>query len=427
MNPEPIKCELTVIGAGIAGMAAALFAANRGLSAVQVGSTGEIIFASGLLDLLGVHPINEKHQWHDPWAGIATLVRDIPNHPYARLKEEDIQTAIEELLSFLQDSGLVYHRRPNRNVKVITSLGTQKPTYCVPQTMWNGVKALEKKLPCLFIDIRGLKGFSARQIAAAFQDEWPALRTAHISFPGTDHLKEVYTEHMANALILKQNREKLVRAVQPHIKDARTVGLPAILGLYRTNEVVSDLEHMLDVPLFEIPTMPPSVPGLRLKEAFVRSLRSAGIKYLSQKQVLAVQPQTNGDFELSVGRTAPEHIVQSKGAILASGRFIGGGLNADRMRIREVIFDLPVKQPANRTKWHRRDLLDPRGHPINRAGLETDADFRPLNGAGRPAFQSLFAAGSILAHQDWIRMKCGAGLAIATAFGAVNSFIRHCR
>jgi hypothetical protein len=33
----------------------------------------------------------------------------------------------------------------------------------------------------------------------------------------------------------------------------------------------------------------------------------------------------------------------------------------------------------------------------------------------------LFAAGSILAHQDWMRMKCGSGLALSTAYAAVNS------
>ena len=76
-NSQSIKCELTVIGTGIAGMASALFAANRGLSTVQVGSTGEIIFASGLLDLMGVHPIQEKKSWRDPWAGIDGLVRTI--------------------------------------------------------------------------------------------------------------------------------------------------------------------------------------------------------------------------------------------------------------------------------------------------------------------------------------------------------------
>ncbi|MEJ2730435.1 MAG: hypothetical protein P8185_18365 [Deltaproteobacteria bacterium] len=43
---------------------------------------------------------------------------------------------------------------------------------------------------------------------------------------------------------------------------------------------------------------------------------------------------------------------------------------------------------------------------------------------GRPAFETLFAVGSILAHQDWMRMKCGAGLAIASAYAAVNSLLK---
>ena len=424
MNLGTPKYDLCIIGAGIAGMAAALFAANRGLSTVQVGSTGEIIFASGLLDLMGVHPVHEKQIWHDPWAAIDALVRDIPKHPYARLQKEDIQSAFEELLTGLQKAGLLYQRDRGRNVQVMTSLGTTKLTYCVPQTMWNGVIALEEKAPCMLIDIRGLKGFSARQIADAFTNTWPGLTTARISFPGTEQLSEVYTEHMAGALILTQNREKLAQTVRPHIKAARAVGLPAILGLYRTKEVISDLEDMLNVPVFEIPTMPPSVPGLRLKEAFERQLRNLGTKYFSQKEVLQVRPADNGYFELSIGREKSEFSVQSRGIVLASGRFIGVGLHADRKRIRETIFDLPVCQPPDRTKWHRRDFLDPRGHPINSAGLETDDDFRPLNGSGRPAFKTLFAAGSILAHQDWIRSKCGAGLAIATAYGAINSFLK---
>ena len=111
----------------------------------------------------------------------------------------------------------------------------------------------------------------------------------------------------------------------------------------------------------------------------------------------------------------------SENVILATGRFIGGGLSADRKRIRESIFDLPVFQPDKRDLWHREDFLDPRGHAINRAGLEVDAHFRPIDKSGRPAFDRLFAAGSLLAHQDWKRTKCGVGLAVATAFGAVRA------
>jgi glycerol-3-phosphate dehydrogenase subunit B len=424
---EPITCDICVIGSGLAGMAATLFAATRGLSVAQVGHTGEIIFASGLFDLLGVHPVSEKRAWSDPWAALDALARDIPDHPYARLKKEDIKAAFNEILTFLEVSALRYHRRKNHNSDVLTSLGTIKSTYAVPHTVWKGVKALQEKPACLILGIRGLKGFSARQIVATIQNGWTDLHAAQISFPDTDYLSEVYTEHMANALLLPQNREKFAQVVAPHVKESKIIGLPPILGLYRTHEIIPHLEELIGVPLFEIPTSPPSVPGLRLKEAFEKGLRLRGVHYFSLKRATQVRQPADGHFETLIGRNDVEHIVHSRGIILASGRFIGGGLHADHKRIRETIFGLPVYQPDSRKEWHRRSFLDSRGHLINQAGLEIDDTFRPLDDSGDPAFETLFAVGSILAHNDWKRMKCGAGLAIATAFGAVNSFIRLCQ
>jgi glycerol-3-phosphate dehydrogenase subunit B len=150
-NKETIKADVCIIGAGVAGLAASLFAVNQGLSCVEVGQVGEINFATGFLDLLGVHPAGQKSAWTDPWKGIDILVREIPNHPYARIPKSDIRTAFEEVLSFLAEGGLPYVRRVDRNSAVLTSMGTRKLTYCVPRTMWNGVEAMEKKLPACWL------------------------------------------------------------------------------------------------------------------------------------------------------------------------------------------------------------------------------------------------------------------------------------
>jgi glycerol-3-phosphate dehydrogenase subunit B len=40
---------------------------------------------------------------------------------------------------------------------------------------------------------------------------------------------------------------------------------------------------------------------------------------------------------------------------------------------------------------------------------------------GRPVWPDLFAAGTILAGQDWMREKSGSGLSIATAYAAVRA------
>lgn len=424
-NPNFIDCDLLVIGRGMAGMAATLFAANRGLSTAQVGLTGGLIFASGLLDLLGVHPIHKKKHWDDPWAGIDLLIRDVPNHPYARLKREEIQGAFDEVLSFLEEHGLPYGRQDARNSQVMTPAGTVKYTYCLPKTMWNGVQALKEKRPCLLVDFTGLHDFSARQILATMKDEWPQLRSARVPFPGTGRMKDLITGEMtAQALELSKNQEKLIKDLEPYLTDVQALGMPAVFGLKRSHEIVADFGERIGVPVFEIPTLPISVPGLRLNDTFTRGLLAHGVQSFQQYQVLEASETRSGDFQLAIGKNTTKRTIRTRAIILASGRFLGNGLKADRQGVHETIFDLPLYQPPDRNEWHRQDFLDPMGHPINRAGVEINNAFQPVDKAGCPVYQNLFAAGSILAHQDWMRMKCGAGLAIATAYGAVNALLK---
>jgi glycerol-3-phosphate dehydrogenase subunit B len=417
-----IKCDVTVIGAGLAGMAAALFAAAKGFSTTLVGRTGEIIFASGLLDLLGTYPVEPKTHWDDPFAGIKALVKDIPEHPYARLQQTEIERAMTEFTDLLAAAGLTFCRHKQKNAKIITPLGTIRSTFFVPQSMWAGANAVEKNTPCLLVDIKGLKGYSAKLMADGLSPNWPNLWATRIAFPGCEHLDEVHAEHMADALVLETNRAELAKAIKPQLKKAEAVGLPAILGMYKTADVIADLEERIGVPVFEIPTMPPSVPGLRLKEACENGLREKKVTYLSQQHVLGVKTTNSGDFLLDVGKMETLKQIQSAGVILASGRFSGGGLAADRKNIRETVFGLPVVGPKSRQKWHQKTFFDPRGHKINQAGLAVDNSFRPLGKNGRPVYETLFAAGSILAYQDWKRTKSGAGIAIATAWGAVEAF-----
>jgi glycerol-3-phosphate dehydrogenase subunit B len=423
-DTAPIACDLCIIGSGMAGMSGALFAASRGLSTVLVGRTGEIIFATGLLDLMGVHPLESGRLWSDPWAAIEALVKDLPQHPYGRLRAGTIRTAFDEILEFFETQGLSYTGLPERNSAVLTAVGTAKLTYRVPLTMWKGVAARQSKDSCLLVDIHGLKGFSACQIAASAANAWPNLRTVKVLSPGQDQKGEVFAERLARALETEGAREKWAGVLRPHIQGAAVVGVPAILGVHRSVEVMRDLEKRIGCPMFEIPTMPPGVTGLRIKEAFERGLAARKVGLLLENKVFRASASSQSGFRLDVGRMEPERAITSAAVLLATGRFMGGGLQADRHTIREPLFDLPVHQPERRDGWHRENFLDRGGHPVNRAGLQTDELFRPLDAAGRPAHPFLFAAGSILAHQDWMRMKCGSGLALSTALAAVENLIK---
>lgn len=418
-----IRSELIIIGSGIAGMAATLFAAHRGIDAVQVGETGEINFASGLIDLLGVHPLDSGTQWDDPWAAIARLTQDQVEHPYAKLRSETIRRALKEFTDFLGEAGQRYHFHPKSNLRLLTPAGTIKTTYAAPQSMAKGAQALAQKLPCLLIDFEGLKGYSARQITEMLKGQWPRLRHKRIAFP--DVKGEAYTEHLARSMEVAATRQKLAQAVRPHIKGARMVGFPATLGIYRIPEILADLESILGVGVFEIPTMPPAVTGLRMREAFETRLPQMGIRTYYQQRVMRAECRKGRSFRFQIGRQRPGLRIETDAAILASGRFFGKGLKAGRSGIRETIFDLPVVQPARRDQWHCKQFFDPRGHAINRCGVITDEKFRPLAKDGDPHHANLYAVGSILAHQDWMRQKCGSGLAISTALAAVSAYAEH--
>ncbi len=421
----PIECDLVVVGRGMSGMAATLFAANRGISTVQVGMTGEIIFASGCLDLLGIPSPELEGPLDDPWAAIDRLSQEMPDHPYTRMKREEMEAALDEFVSFLNAQGLSYINTSGQNAEMITPLGTVKRTYYVPESMWEGVKALRENIPGLLVGFYGMSDFSATQMAATLTDVWPNIRSARVSFPGNSENRELIPgDIMAETMELSKNRAELAQAVRPLVGDAGVVGVPAVMGMKGTRKILSDIENHIGVPVFEIPTFPVSVPGLRLNEAFAHGLLEKGVKRLIQTRVHRADPSNDGTFVLHVGRNAPEMALHTRGVILATGRFWSRGLVADRDGIREPLFSLPVHQPENRGQWHQETFLDLKGHPVNQAGVEIDDFFRPLGESGEPGFERLFTAGAILAHQDWKRMKCGSGLAIGTAFKAVEAFTK---
>jgi glycerol-3-phosphate dehydrogenase subunit B len=408
----------------MAGMAAAVFAVNRGISTVIVGSLGESWFTGGLIDLMGVHPIGSGKTWRDPWAAIKAVAEDIPGHPYGRLRQEDIKAALLEFYAFLNDAGLPYCSQEDRNSKLITAFGAIKTTHGVPQTMWPGVTALSRKAPCLIVDLQGLKGFSARLLVERLKSEWPGLRALSIPSIYSEHVYEINPIPLAHDLEIAQHRQRLADLIRPHVKDVEFVGLPAVLGIHQVDKAVHEFAELLGKPVFEIPAMPPSVPGMRLKEAFLRFLPAKGVHCMFQKHVLKALPTAEREFSLDIGRTEHEARIRAGGVLLATGRFLGGGLQSDHATIKEGIFDLPVFQPAERGHWHSDRFFELGGHAVNQAGLETDTMLRPLDADGHPAFENLFAAGIILAHQDWTRMKCGSGLSVATAYGAVKSFTK---
>ena len=423
MNQTPIiDTEVAVIGSGIAGLSAAMFSCNRDISAAVIGGPGATGFYSGYIDLMGVFPGKEPQVKSDPWQAIGDLYSKFPEHPLNLIDSPDIKSSLQEFLDFLQSQNLQYTGFKGSNLSALTPLGTGKPTYRVPETMWQGIRARQEKTSCLFLDIQGLKDFDAAGLVSAMQDSWPGIRSDCIQFPGLAEGREAYPPLLAQNLENQTRRRELARVIAANLQGEKAVGLPAILGIYRPGLIKREMEEIIGATIFEVPTMPSSVPGIRLKEKFSNYFdQKDNIQGFMQQRVFECTKQGDKDFLLQIGGTKPEKKLRAKSVILASGRYLAQGLQASRSKIREPLFDLPVTQPDNREDWHKSDLFDPEGHRANLAGIQTDSAFRPLDTHGNPIYRGLYAVGSILANADWMRFKCGGGLCISSAYRAVEN------
>lgn len=422
-NNQVLDCQVAVIGAGMAGMAATIFAAGKGLSSICVGKASEISFSSGCLDLFSRIPATatcEPRSFSNPFEGIETLIKAQPHHPYAKISREEIVQGVEEFTGFMNQAGIQYYCTPETNQQIITPAGTLKSTWCVPSAMIAGTRALAEKKRILIVDIRGLKGFGARQMAQNLKGVHPCMGSVTIGFPGRETAGDLMCERLTWDLETPDVMERFIEVIRPHVAGFDAVGLPAILGIYRFDELRNRLETALGKTVFEIPTLAPSVTGMRTKEAFLGRLGKISVPHFPVfVKEIEMDDKKGFSFHLPQGMTTLE--VRAQSLVLATGRFLGRGLGKGEKGIKEMLFDLPVTQPDHRSKWFARDFFDAKGHPVNRTGIETDPMFRPLGLDKGPFHPRLFAAGSILAHQDWKRERSGSGLSIATAYKAVKS------
>ncbi len=414
-----VHTDLMIIGAGMAGMSAALFAANRGISAIVAGAAGALEYSSGLLDLWGLHD-QTKGYIDNPWQAITALNQTTPDHPLARLAPGDIQGAFDELCQSLKNQGLTYQGSSGANSSVITAFGTVKPSYRIPLTMTHHQAVLGSQDPVLILDIKGLREFRAGFVQQVLEHQRPGIDTASIDFPGMETRSELSTPLMAQAMETPQVQDKFAAEVAPLIKGKAYLGLPAILGINGSEEIWARLEKILDIKIFEIPTAPVSVPGIRFKESLKKALEGTCVTLLPNQMIKTANHDPVNGFTLDIASPLGNTLIRASHVILASGRFLSGGLISNRHGVKESIFNLPLGLVPKRENWHGNDYFDPKGHGINQAGILTDASLRPLDYEGKPIHDRLFAAGSILGGQDWMHTRSGAGISIATAFHGIN-------
>lgn len=268
----------------------------------------------------------------------------------------------------------------------------------------------------LIVNFTGFHDFYGTFIAEALEKAGTSCRIRFVRLPEMEHLRLSPSEMRSVniARIMDEHWEKVVADIRILLKDEDLVILPQVFGL-RDASVLDRIRTALPARVSFIGTMPPSVPGIRTQMLLRRRFELLGGVYLMGDQV------TSGNLHegvissittrnLDTTRLFADHF------ILATGGYFSKGLASSPTKVYEPLFGLDIDYPGNRSDWYRSDFFEEQ--PYMAFGVKTDAELHPLKD-GEPV-KNLFAVGSILGNTRKDDLGTAAGLAIRSAFAAVD-------
>ena len=281
----------------------------------------------------------------------------------------------------------------------------------------------------LIVGFRNLKDFYpsllADNLARTAIPGQPAVeaRALVIDPPGLTHEADLPPLDFARAFDHPEFRAALAAALRPSLLPGERVGLPALVGLEKPVEARQDLQAQLGAPVFEIPTLPPSIPGIRLYERMRRALTAAGGRVQIGFPVIDALVEDGRCLELVTAGAARPYRWRAEQVILATGGIASGGiLTESNGAVRETVFNLPLAGvPTDTSSRFQSDYFG--AHPFGQVGLEVDDGLRPVDAAGRAPIANLRAAGAMLAHAEPWREKSGDGISLTTGYRAAEALL----
>jgi glycerol-3-phosphate dehydrogenase subunit B len=409
--------DAVVIGAGTAGLTAGIRLAQNGARVcVLAKGHGSTHLAPATIDVLGYAP----DLVHEPTRALEELIAARPDHPYALVGSDVVAAAVAWFARTAADGplpGYGYTGSLERNQLLPTALGALRPSALVPETMAAGERSQLQRV-CI-VGTPSLRDFHPSLCAANL--EAAGIQTRAVSLELKLERADMSALGIARRFDDPAWRAQFCAELSLALRAEEHVGLPAMLGLRDPHAVLSDLEHRLGRRVFEIPTLPPSVPGMRLYEILRSALRAAGGRLVLGAEVTSSERDAGEARVTAVStRAAGRDLTYvAPWFVLASGGFASGGIELDSHWVtHERALGLPLRGlPADGEPRFVNTYLQEQ--PLARVGVAVDAELR-AQGA-----ENVFVAGAALPGAAPWREGCGEGIALASGYRAAQVVAAH--
>jgi glycerol-3-phosphate dehydrogenase subunit B len=407
--------DVVVIGAGTAGLVAGAQLAEGGARVcVLAKGVGSTHLAPGTIDVLGYAP----ERVMSPSGAMSEFVSAHPGHPYAALGIDAVADAVRWFQSHVESGPLPGYRyigETEKNMLLPTAVGALRPSAVVPETMAAG-DSVELERVCV-VGTRTLRDFHAALCASNLRRVGVAARSVEADME-TDRADQ-------NSLGLARRfddpswRAAFAGRLALKLQADERVGLPAVLGIRDPHGAWSDLERRLGRSVFEIPTLPPSVPGMRLYEILRSALRRAGGRLVLGAEVVSCERAGSRVASVATASAGHDAHYAAPWFVLASGGFGSGAIELDsRWAAHERVLGLPLRGlPEEGEPRFVADYLAEQ--PMARVGVAVDGELR-AEGA-----ENVVVAGAALAGAVAWREGSGEGIALASGARAAQLVLSH--
>lgn len=398
--------DLIIIGIGLTGLMAAKTAVEEGRRVLLVGrGAGSLCIFTNSIDVLAAGGDGNIKESVSLW------IKGHPHHPYAKAGWDSLEASLASFTALFPPDDS-FTSREGKNSLIPTGAGTRRSTYLMPESILAGAGARMEKT--LIVGIEGFEDFHAEYVAH------------HLKCRGITVTIPWETGNVTNATGLASLMDnpsfcgELAGLIRKRLAGEEFIGLPALLGLRSSRRAREIIETGTGCQVFEIPILPPSIPGMRIFHLFQEYLTRRGAAIIQGHRVESSLRKGKRCSGINVAHPPLTKTYTADGYILATGRFFSGGLQTDENRIYEPIFDLPILQPPARRDWFQRRFFAPEPHPIHGAGILTDHQLRPVDQEGNLLWDNLRVAGSILTHHDSTKELSREGIALATGYAAAK-------